>query len=279
MIDEGFPYSFPEAPLLGLMITFTDHIGKATLLSVHSLLETLALAARVSLKLFHRRTFNSACRMVFAQQLYATSVQILPLFLCVALIFGFLFNGMAFQAVKHAELADSLRRLLMGFVVTEFSPFVTVLLIALRSSSVTNAEMAVMKVSGELNTLESFRIDPIHYLFVPRILSGMLSMVLLTGLFALVVVSSGLVISSPLFGISADAYIDALLQSTDLLDIVVMLCKCATFGFFITLISIQTGLNASAELADIPLAILNGMVRVFMAIVTIEVLSSIIRFI
>jgi phospholipid/cholesterol/gamma-HCH transport system permease protein len=75
-----------------------------------------------------------------------------------------------------------------------------------------------------------------------------------------------------------DSYIDTLLHSADVLDIVILLIKCTTFGFFITLIPIRLGLNASQDMTSIPIAVLNGMVKVFMAIVTIEVLSSILRF-
>jgi phospholipid/cholesterol/gamma-HCH transport system permease protein len=262
-----------------IMIKAIGNIGKAAMHTTSSLFETLAFAARVFLHLFDRRTYNSACRMVFIHQLYFTSVQILPLFLFVAVIFGSLINGMAFQAIKNLGLTDYLGRLLMGFVVTELSPFVTVLLIALRSSSAINAEIAVMKVNREMNTLERFRIDPIHYLYIPRILNGMLSMVLLTSLFALVVLSIGLLVSSLVFGTSVDSYIDTLLHSADVLGIVILLIKCATFGFFITLIPIRLGMNASQDLTSIPIAVLNGMVKVFVAIITIEVLSSILRFI
>ena len=261
------------------MSTIIETIGRASLNKILPLQDTLRFASRVFLNIFDHRTYNSASRMVFIHQFYYTSVQILPLFLFVAVIFGSLINGMAFQVVKSMGLRDFLGRLLMGFVVTELSPFVTVLLIALRSSSAINAEIAVMKVNRELNTLESFRIDLIHYLFIPRILNGMLSMVLLTSLFALVVLAIGLLVSSLIFGTSVDAYVDTLLHSTDVLDIVILLIKCATFGFFITLIPIRLGLNASQELTSIPIAVLNGMVKVFLAIVTIEVLSSIVRFI
>jgi phospholipid/cholesterol/gamma-HCH transport system permease protein len=261
------------------MIKTIGYIGEAAIHGTSALRGTLAFAARVFLAFFDRRTYNSASRMVFIHQIYFTSVQILPLFLFVAVIFGSLINGMAFQVVKNLGLSDYLGRLLMGFVVTELSPFVTVLLIALRSSAAINTEIAVMKVNRELNTLEIFRIDLIHYLFMPRILNGMLSMVLLTSLFALVVLSIGLLVSSLVFGTSVEAYIDTLLNSADVLDIVILLIKCATFGFFITLIPIRLGLNASQELTSIPIAVLNGMVKVFMAIVTIEVLSSIVRFI
>lgn len=265
--------------MTGAMITIIDNIGKTALRKISPLQGTLQFSARVFLDIFNGRSYNSASRMVFIHQFYFTSVQILPIFLVVAVIFGALINGMAFQVVKNQGLSDYWGRLLMGFVVTELSPFMTVLLIALRSSSAINAEIAVMKVNRELNTLELFRIDLIHYLFIPRILNGMLSMVLLTSLFALVVLFVGLMVSSQIFGTGVDAYIDTLLHSADMFDIVILLIKCAIFGFFITLIPIRVGLSASAELTSIPVAVLNGMVKVFLAIVTIEVISSIIRFI
>ncbi len=261
------------------MTAIIGNIGRSTINGFQSLRDLLLFAARIVLALFDRRTLNSAARMVFVSQVYFTSVQILPLFLFVAVVFGTLVNGILFQMVENLGLSNYLGRLLMGFVVMEVSPFVTVLLIALRSSSAINAEIAVMKVNGELRTLEVFNIDQFHYLFIPRILNGMLSMVLLSGLFALVVLVMGLLVSASLFGTGADTYLNALKESASLTDMVVFVLKCKTFGFFITLIPIHRGLNASEELTGIPVAVLNGMVSVFVAIIVIEVLSSITRFI
>ncbi|MCE5282808.1 MAG: ABC transporter permease [Deltaproteobacteria bacterium] len=261
------------------MTAIIETIGRLTIGWFLSLRELLLFAVRIILALFDRRTLNSAARTVFISQIYFTSVQILPLFLFVAVVFGTLVNGILFQMVENLNLTEYLGRLLMGFVVMEVSPFVTVLLIALRSSSAINAEIAVMKVNGELYTLEVFNIDRIHYLFIPRILSGMLSMVLLSGLFALVVLLMGLLVSASLFGTGADTYLEALRHSASLTDMIVFVIKCATFGFFITLIPIHRGLNASEDLTGIPVAVLNGMVSVFVAIIVIEVLSSFTRFI
>ncbi|MHB8771611.1 MAG: MlaE family ABC transporter permease [Syntrophales bacterium] len=261
------------------MISVIETIGRSALNSSRSLRQTVTFTAQILLRLFALRTYNSASRTVFINQLYFTAVQILPLFLIVAVIFGSLINGMAFQAIKDLGLSDYLGRLLMGFLVTEVSPFLTVLLIALRSSSAINAEIAVMKVNRELYTLESFGIDTLDYLFVPRILSGMLTMVFLSSLFSLVVLAVGLLVSSVIFGTGVDAYLDTLLRSASALDMIIVLLKSATFGFFITLIPIGQGLNASEDLTSVPVAVLSGMVKVFLAIVIIEVLSSIVRFI
>ncbi len=261
------------------MIASFGSMGRSAAGASFSVYDFIAFVVQVIFRLFSTRTYNSASRQVLINQLYFTAVQILPLFLIVAIIFGSLVNGMAFQVIKDLGLADYLGRLLMGFVVTEVSPFLTVLLIALRSSSAINAEIAVMKVNRELNTLAIFNIDLIDYLFVPRILNGMVSLVLLSSLFSLIVLSIGLVVSSLVFDTSVDAYVDTLLSSASLLDMVVVLMKCATFGFFITLIPIRMGLSASMDLTSIPVAVLNGMVKVFIAIVVIEVASSIVRFI
>jgi len=261
------------------MISAIDSIGRFTLDTYSSVGSTLSFAARVFLRMFRRRAYNSASMTVFISQIYFTSVQILPLFLFVAVIFGAMVNGMVFQFIKTIGQTDYLGRLLMGFVVTEISPFITVLLVALRSSSAINAEIAVMKVNHELSTLEIFNIDLIDYLFVPRVLNGIVSMVLLSSLFSLAVISIGLFVSSVVFGTAADAYIDTLLRSASPLDMIIVWFKCAAFGFFITLIPIILGMNASQEMTSIPVAVLNGMVKVFSAIIIIEVLSSIVRFI
>lgn len=261
------------------MRSLIEALGRGVLDMSRSFRETLAFSARVALSILDLRTYNSATRQVFITQFYFTSVQILPLFLAVAFLFGSLVNGIAFQVIKDLGLTDYLGRLLMGFVVTEVAPFITVLLVALRSSSAINAEIAVMKVTRELETLRLFKIDHITYLFVPRILNGVLSMVLLSGLFALIVLTVGLFVSRVVFSTSVETYIDILLTSASLTDVTIVLIKCATFGFFITLIPILLGMNAALELTAIPVAVLSGMVRVFLAIVIIEVLSSIVRFI
>jgi phospholipid/cholesterol/gamma-HCH transport system permease protein len=133
-----------------------------------------------------------------------------------------------------------------------------------------------MKVNKELNTLNVFRIDIINYLFLPRILSGILSVVLLTWLFSIIVLVSGLIFSALLFDMSINDYVTLLLASANFSDIIVMLIKCATMGFFIVMIPIRYGMRATDELTSIPVSVLHGMVNVFIAIMIIEVTSLIV---
>jgi phospholipid/cholesterol/gamma-HCH transport system permease protein len=259
------------------MIDIIERIGKTSMNVTGSFRDTLSFAFTIILKMFSKKSYSSATRMVLINQIYFTSVQILPLFIGISIILGSLLIGIVFQIIKNLGLAEYLGRILMGLVVTELSPFVTVLLIALRSSSAINAEIAVMKVNKELNTLDKFNIDVIDYLFLPRIINGVISVVLLSALFS--ILTSGLLFSKLMFGMSLDTYSNVLLNSANFYDIVMSLVKCCTFGFFITLIPIRFGLHATNDMTSIPIAVLNGMVDVFIAIVLIEVLSLILSFI
>lgn len=259
------------------MIAAIEHLGSASLNIIRSLQDTLSFAIQVILRMFDRQTYNSAVKMVLVNQIYFTSVQILPLFIIASVIFGSLLIGIVFGGIKDLGLGEYLGRILIGFVVTELSPFIVVLLIALRSSSAINTEIAVMKVNGELKTLEVFNIDAISYLFVPRVINGIISVVLLSGLFSIVVLTSGLLFSRIILGMSMDTYTSVLLTSAEFSDVIILLLKCATFGFFITLLPIRFGLTASNELTSIPISVLNGMVKVFIAIVAIEVLTLVVR--
>lgn len=255
------------------MISFWEKLGRRAIEILTDFFDTIVFAGRVFIHLFQRKTYSSAMREVLVNQIYFTSVQILPIFLFVSILFGSLLIGIVFTTLKDLGLTEFIGHVLMGLIVTELSPFLTVLLITLRSASAINTEMAVMKVNREMKTLETFRIDIIDYLLAPRVLNGIISIVLLSCLFSIVLLVSGILFARLIFAMNIDVYTTIILKSTYFSDIVIALFKCAIYGFFITLIPIRFGLRASHELTSIPIAVSKGMVNVFAAILVIEVLS------
>jgi phospholipid/cholesterol/gamma-HCH transport system permease protein len=254
-----------------------ENIGRSATKFIKSFADIISFAGKILFRIFNRSTYTNATRTVLVDQIYYTSVQILPAFLIVSITFGSLLIGIVFHQLKELGLTQYLGNVLMGFVVAEFSPFMTVILITLRSGSAISTEMAVMKVNREISALETFRIDVNNYLLVPRIINGVISLVLLSSLFSIVLISSGLLFSQIIFGMSIDVYSNMLLSSANFSDIIIALLKSAVFGFFITLIPVHLGLRASHELTSIPVVVSRGMVNVFAAILIIEVLSLIIK--
>jgi phospholipid/cholesterol/gamma-HCH transport system permease protein len=255
------------------MKIFWEKLGRAAIRIMDDFTDTIVFSGRVFVRIFQRKTYSSAMREVLVNQIYFTSVQILPVFIIVSVFFGSLLIGIVFTILKDLGLTEFIGHVLMGLIVTELSPFLTVLLITLRSASAINTEMAVMKVNREMKTLETFRIDMIDYLLAPRVLNGIISIVLLSSLFSIVLLISGILFARLIFGMNIDVYVNMVLASTYFSDLIIMFFKCAVFGFFITLIPIRYGLRASHELTSIPVAVSGGMLNVFAAILIIEVLS------
>ena len=259
------------------MLATVGYLGKTAIGASRVWLDLFSLAFAIVAKIFNRKSYNSTAVMVLINQIYFTAIQILPLFLIISSTIGFLLIGILLHLLRGLGLAEYAGRIIMGFVVTELSPFITVLFLALRSSSAMNAEIATMKVNKELHTLGVFHIDVVSYLFLPRVVCGVISVVLLSGIFSIVVLATGFVCSNLIFNMRMDDYANLLLNSAEISDIAIMLIKCSTFGFFITLIPIRSGLNATDDLTSIPVAVLNGMVNVFIAIFVIEALTLIAR--
>ncbi|MBN2254868.1 MAG: ABC transporter permease [Deltaproteobacteria bacterium] len=261
------------------MTGIVESIGGGAISAMSSFRSTIFAAAVTIFKAFNKEICNSASFSVLISQIYFTAVEILPMFIAISVLLGTLVMGILFQTIKEIGLDQHLGRILVGFAVTELSPFVTVLLLALRSSSAINTEIAVMKVNREIDTLTAFRIDADRYLFIPRIVNGMISLVLLNGLFSIILVTSGLIFSKLIFGMGLATYSQILAGSVHLSDSIILVAKCLTFGFFITLIPILSGLRATYDVTTIPVSVLHGMIRVFLAIILIEVLSLVARFI
>jgi phospholipid/cholesterol/gamma-HCH transport system permease protein len=261
------------------MVSVVENIGRFGIDTGRAFHDTLSFAGRVVLRMIDPKTYNSATRTVLINQIYFTAVQTLPLFLVGSVVFGSLLIGVVFKMIMDLGLAHYLGKILVGLLVIELAPLMTALLIALRSASAINAEIAVMKVSREMRTLEAFNIQVIDYLFIPRIVNGIVSVALLSSLFSIVVVISGLLFANMIFGMSAAVYAGTLLESANSGDLILSVIKAATFGFFITLIPIRSGFAATDELTSVPITVLRGMVKVFIAILVIEVLSLLIRMI
>jgi phospholipid/cholesterol/gamma-HCH transport system permease protein len=259
------------------MKAFVETVGAFSIEKYQHLKDLLFFSVKCLQHLFQKRNYNAAVLDVLVVQIYFTSVQIIFLFLTVSIVFGSVFMGFILQKIKNMGLVEYLGDIMVGFVFIELVPFATVLLLALRTSSAINTEMAVMKVNGEIEALQSFKIDIVNYLFLPRIISIGVSALVLNCFFAVIVSISGFLFSNLFFDMKMGIYVDMILESVTFKDLVLVFSKNLVFAFFISVIPLHSGSQASPEPTAVPVSVLQGMVRVFIAIVLIEVSSLIIR--
>jgi len=227
--------------------------------------------------LINPKSYNSAMRMVLTKQIYFTAVGIIPLFIMMAFLFGSIIIGVVISLATQYNLQDKIGSIIITFVIDEFSPFFTALLISLRSGTAINTEIAVMNVNKELNTLKTYNIDLIDYLFLPRIISGIISVTSLSILFAFIMLSSGYLYTLFFMNMDFHSYKLLLISAIEVKDIVLLLLKSIAFGFVTMLIPIYSGLKTANSYTAIPISVLNGMVKLFIALFFIEVLSLLLQ--
>lgn len=229
--------------------------------------------------MFNPQSYNPAMRMVLIKQIYFTAVGVVPLFITLAILFGSIIIGVVILLATEYSLQDQIGSIIITFVVDEFSPFFTALLISLRSGAAVNTEIAVMNVNKELDTLKQYKINLINYLFLPRIISGMISVTALSFLFAIIMLSSGYLFTLFYMNMDLHTYKYLLVNAIELKDIIVLIVKSIAFGFVIMLIPIYSGLTTGTTYTSVPISVLTGMVKLFIAIFFIEVMSLLIQFI
>jgi phospholipid/cholesterol/gamma-HCH transport system permease protein len=214
----------------------------------HGVLEYFTLGAR-AMRFAFSRPFYWRDLLV---QMDRIGVGSLPIVLLTGL-----FTGMVLALQSSVELTRFGAEVYIGnlvgaSMVRELGPVLCALMVAGRAASGIAAELGSMKVTEQIDALQSFGTDPIRKLATPRILAGLLMLPMLTVVTDMVGIIGGLIIAVFRIGITADAYIQGVLstiaQSGFVLGIIPKdfingLTKPLVFGGIITLTSCYYGLN------------------------------------
>jgi phospholipid/cholesterol/gamma-HCH transport system permease protein len=127
----------------------------------------------------------------------------------------------------------------------ELAPVITTLMLIAKNGSAMAAELGTMRVTEQIDALESMSVDPIHYLVLPKVVASILVFPILT-LLANIVGSLGAYgISVFLYGIDSASYTNYMFDFLDPNDIFIGVIKAAVMGFIVATICCFYGLRTS----------------------------------
>ncbi|KAA0259420.1 ABC transporter permease [Deferribacter autotrophicus] len=256
------------------MKSFLINLGAAFLNFYIFIKDYLAFSYKIIKSVLRFNLFNKAIFTVFIRQVYFTGVQILPTYIIVSLVFGIALVGFLSRQLIELGIYNELGKILVLLIVRELGPIVTVILLALRSSTAVGAEISVMKLSREIDTLEYFEIDPVKYLYLPRIFAGLTCMVSLSIFFSFISITGGYLLLSFNLGITFDYLLSLIFDYVSLSDIAAFFYKTIMFGFFLMSIPIYSALWVKKANTEIPISLLKGMMRLFFAILFVEITGA-----
>ena len=124
----------------------------------------------------------------------------------------------------------------------ELGPVLTALMVGGRVGAGITAELGSMAVTEQVDAIRALGASPVRNLVVPRLLAILLMLPALTVIGNLVGVLGGLLISVTELHVSADFYVNSLLQVLVVNDVVSGIGKSFFFAFFIGLIACHNGL-------------------------------------
>lgn len=260
------------------MLRFFENIGNFIIDLLKEFIIFYKFSVVCFLNIFHPKSYNPASRKILVEQIFFTAVEILPIFLFFAIIFGALFMGFIVDLSIKYSLQNQLSNIIIQFVIVEFIPFFMALLISLRTGLRVGIKTAIMKVNYELNTLKAYKIDIMKYQFAPRAVAGILSFLSLAVLFSIIMIFSGYIFMFLSINMDFTRFISSLINAVSIKYILIFIFKSIVYGFLIIVIPSYFGETVEKRYTKIPLRVSKSMVVLLISIFTLEAISLVIQF-
>lgn len=156
----------------------------------------------------------------------------------------------------------------------ELSPVLTALVVAGRAGSAIAAELGTMKVTEQIEALETMAINPVRFLAVPRFLALIVMLPALTVLGDLSGILGGFIVGTKSLNISPDLYMQITFKYLELKDIYTGLFKAFVFGIIIALVSCYEGLNTKGGAEGVGRATTRSVVFSFILVIAADCLLT-----
>ena len=126
----------------------------------------------------------------------------------------------------------------------ELAPVLTALMVTGRAGSAMTTELGTMRVTEQIDALETMAVNPIQYLVVPRVVATTIMVPALTMVFNTVGMFGSYIVTVILGGQSGGTFIERTRYRVDPIDIWSGIIKAAVFGLTIALIACYKGYYA-----------------------------------
>jgi len=166
------------------------------------------------------------------------------LILLIGTFTGMVLGLQGYNTLRRFESEGALGTVVALTLVRELGPVLTALMIAARAGSAMAAELGSMQATEQIDALTVMAINPIQYLVSPRVIAGLISFPLLTGIFDVIGILGGYVIGVDLMGAPGSSYLNGIAENLDSHDIVTGIYKALVFGLVVMWVCCYKGYHA-----------------------------------
>jgi phospholipid/cholesterol/gamma-HCH transport system permease protein len=160
-------------------------------------------------------------------------------------------------------------------VVIELGPVLTALVVGGRVGASIAAELGTMKVTEQIDALETLAIDPIRYLVSPRLLAGVIMLPVITIFADFIAIVGGYVVAVLGLDVSSHVYWTGFKIFLHVTDVSSGMIKAVFFGVIIAMMGCYHGLRTSGGAEGVGIATTKAVVSsCLLVLITDYILAS-----
>jgi phospholipid/cholesterol/gamma-HCH transport system permease protein len=208
------------------------------------------------------------------RQMRAIGVDSLPLVIIVAGFLGAVTGFQAFYQLFPGVQYSVLGLLVRGSIVLELGPLLTSLVLCGRVGARMTAEIGTMRVTEQIDALETLAYDPVAFLAVPRLLAAAVTipaLVIIANFAAIIAAGITLLIATP---VTTQDYITGLRLGFAPFQVVYGLIKAFLFGSAIAFVCSYEGYITSAGAEGVGRSTARAVVFASVAILVLDALVA-----
>ena len=181
---------------------------------------------------------------LLSDQMLFMGVNSLPLITLTSIFIGAV---SAWQAAYQMEGYVPLMYLGTGVskaVFIELAPVLTALVVAGRVGASIAAELGTMRVTEQIDAMETLAIDPVSYLVTPRIISGMIMLPVLVVYADVIAILGASAVAVFLLDMEPETFYNGMKMFFKISDVLSGLVKAVAFGLLISILGCFHGFRA-----------------------------------
>jgi phospholipid/cholesterol/gamma-HCH transport system permease protein len=209
-------------------------------------------------------------------QMSKIGVESLPIVTITNFFIGVVIAFQSAYQMKKVSAEIYIPSLVSISICREIAPVITGLVVAGRIGAAIAAEIGSMKVTEQVDALETLAANPVKYLVVPRFLALVFMLPLLTCFADIIGIAGGYTVSVYKLGLPSSLYIKMSFDPLMLKDILTGLAKTMIFGVIIAVVSCYQGLRVRGGAEGVGAATTRAVVLSFILIIVADAVSTVI---
>ena len=160
------------------------------------------------------------------------------------------FSGMVlalqtFSGFDNFNDESTISKIVLTSILRELGPVLAGLMVCGRVGAKMAAEIATMRVSNQIDALETLSTRPIQYLISTRLLASIIAVPFLVFIGNIIGIFGGFIVSTFKLDLNPILYMISTIDNFDSIDLIQGLIKALVFGIIISIVSCYFGFNAS----------------------------------